>query len=1169
MWLERRQVRLGYWCLCGVGFLTLALFLVSRSGFVASSLTLGRLGSPAVAAKLPSGPGAGSKTGPAMQARLVETYGRLPLTFEGNAGQTDAQVKFLSRGRGYTLFLTGNEAVLALGNGSRKSRVESRKVGTDVAQRFPHSGTAAFPGFLESPWRTLARLDLESPRGQTTDPPLRVQSLIPSPQPLTPSVVRLKLAGANPKAKVVGLDPLPGKSNYFLGNDPKKWRTNVLNYRKVRHKDVWPGIALVYYGKSSVVSGQLSVEAIAGPGLREQGQLEFDFVVAPGADPKAIGFEIVGATRRVARETVGARHGVPLRIDPSGALVISTAAGDVRFHKPVVYQPQSTVDSRGLTAKSPPPSAISTRHSSPESPVPRPGSSTTGNGPRATDAASSSPFAIHNSELVEGRFVMLASNRIGFEIGAYDKSKPLVIDPVLSYSTYLGGSEHEGARAVAVDADGNAYVVGQTPSIDFPTQDPFQHDSAGGGADIFVTKLTPGGSSLAYSTYVGGVSLDLARGIAVDSSGSAYVMGITSSWNFPTLNAYQPGRNGMYDVVVFKLDPTGSALLYSTYLGGSGREDPSDPRTGGIAVDSASNAYVTGTTDTDDFPTKNASQPTYAGGTCGTPPNNAFPCPDAFVAKFNTNLSGDESLVYSTYLGGSGRDKGFDIAVDPVGNAYVTGWATSANFPTTPGALQETYRGVANAFVAKFGPDGSRIYSTYLGGTDLGDRGEGIAVDAEGNAYVTGSADSTDFPTTTGAFQTKAKGGDCIWYICDDAFVSKLNPAGSALVYSTYLGSSGGDKGAAIAVDSEGNAYVTGPTGMSMANDFPMVNPIQPAHAGGTCGEPPDTFPCFNAYVAKLNAVGNALLFSTYLGTTGGENGDSIAVDPPGNIFVIGGTGSTDFPITPGAFQTSLQGPGDAFVVKIGPGDNTPAGSGVNVTLTNAVSLTFDSVSTSGTTGVTRTDTGPEPPAGFSLGHPPSYFELGTTAVFSGSVEVCINYTGTNYGNESKLKLFHFEGGKWEDRTVSLDTTNDIICASVTSLSPFAVLEDTRVEAEGLKPPLADLVLEGLPVPMPGIAFKQGSTLPLRLQLFRDGVALTNADVSPPQIADLLRNGEALDLAMMDLDAGQANDSGTLFRFSDSNWVYNLSTQGLSPGTYTITIRMPDGRRWDAGFVMR
>jgi hypothetical protein len=1032
---------------------------------------------------------------PIQNPKLVESYGRLPLTFEANRGQTDGQVKFLSRGRGYTMFLTQGEAVLSLRKPSGVSNQLSA-LGKGMALAMPSAGprssrALAPEGLLARPTDTFASL-----RSSIDN------SRIPNPETRSPAVLRMTLVGSNPKAKVTGLDELPGKSNYFIGNDPKKWRTNVPQYAKVKYKDVYPGIDLVYYGN--------------------QRQLEYDFVVSPGADPRVIALSIDGADK--------------MEIDAQGDLVLRAEAGDVRLHKPLVYQP------------SPSPGSFN-----PKSKI---------TNPKFLDAR----FVLRSSS-IDNRQSSINNSRfeIAFEIASHDPRLPLVIDPVLSYSTYLGGSGGDAANAVAVDADGNAYVTGNTSSIDFPTQNALQPGSAG-PLDIFVAKLTPGGSSLAYSTYFGGRATDLPREIAVDSYGNAYVMGVTRSGDFPTLNAFQTGRNGMCDAFVFKLDPTGSALLYSTYLGGSGVEDPSDPRTGGIAVDSAGNAYVTGTTDTSDFPTKNAMQPAYAEGICGTPPDQTFPCPDAFVAKFNTNLSGQESLVYSTYLGGSGSDKGFDIAVDPVGNVYVTGWATSANFPTTPGAVQQTYRGVQNAFVTKLSPDGSLVYSTYLGGS-MGDRGEGIAVDTEGNAYVTGSAVSTDFPTTAGAFQVTAHGGDCIWYPCDDAFVSKLNPAGSALVYSTYLGSSGGDKGAAIAVDSQGNAYVTGPT--NMANDFPMVNPIQPTYVGGPCVWDDGTaYPCFDAFVCKLGPSGT-LVFSTYLGATGDEGGNGIAVDPSGNIYVAGGTSSADFPITPGAFQTSLRGGNDAFVVKIGPADNTPAGTGVNVTLTKAVSLTFDSVATSGTTGVTRTNTGPEPPAGFSLGHPPTYYELSTTAVFSGSVEVCINYTGTNYGNESKLKLFHLEEGKWVDRTVSRDTTNDIICASVTSLSPFAVLEDRRIEAEGLKPPLADLTLEGLPVAMPGNAFKQARTLPLRLGLLRDGVALGNADVSPPQIVALIRNGAPLDLATMDLDAGQANDNGVLFRFSDGNWVYNLSTQGLSPGTYTITMQMPDGRRWNAGFVLR
>jgi hypothetical protein len=902
----------------------------------------------------------------------------------------------------------------------------------------------------------------------------------------------MKLVGSNPKANVTGLDPLPSKSNYFIGNDPKKWRTNVPNYARVKYEGVYPGIDLLYYGN--------------------QGRLEYDLVVAPGTDPRAIALNIAGAEK--------------MQIDPRGDLVLSSDGGDVRLHKPVVYQPA------------------------------------TDNGRLTTDVPANSPFTIHNSQFVDGRFLLLAANRIGFEVSNYDRSKPLVIDPVLSYSTYLGGSGGDTASAVAVDADGNAYVTGNTSSIDFPIEKALQPANASeGGTDVFVTKLSPDGSSLVYSTYLGGWGGDFGRSIAVDSSGNAYVTGRTTSRDFPTLNAFQNSHGGGYwDAFVTKLDLTGSVLLYSTYLGGSGNEDTVALPGGRIAVDSSGSVYVTGDTHSTDFPTTDGA----FDRTCGTD----GPCDGGHRDVFVTKLTPDGSaLAYSTYLGGDGDDVGVAIAVDSTGSAYVSGRTDSAGFPTTPGSFQTAKGAYGDAFVAKLNPDGSDlIYSTYLGGSE-GDRIHGIAVDLAGNAYVTGATNSADFPTKN-AFQPTWKGGTCYLppdsYLCDDNFVTKLNPTGSDLVYSTYLGSSGGEHPSAFAVDASGNAYVTG--GTFAGNDFPLVNPLQ-AYAGGTCGEPPDTFLCFDAFVCKLSPSGT-LVFSTYLGATGGEGGDGIAVDPSGNIYVAGGTSSADFPITPGAFQTTFRG-GDGFVVKIGPADNTPTGAEVNVTLTNAVALTFDTVGTSGTTALTRTNTGAEPPAGFSLGHPPTYYELSTTAVFSGSVEVCINYTDTSYGNESKLKLFHFEGGKWEDRTVSLDTTNDIICASVMSLSPFAVLEDRRIEAEGLKPPLADLTPEGLPVAMPGNAFKQGRTLPLRLGLFRDGVALSNADVSPPQIVALTRNGEALDLATMDLDAGQANDNGTLFRFSDGNWVYNLSTQGLSAGTYTITMQMPDGRRWNAGFVLR
>jgi hypothetical protein len=1044
---------------------------------------------------------------PIQNPKLVESYGRLPLAFEANRGQTDGQVKFLSRGRGYTMFLTQGEAVLSLRKPSAVSRQPSAIRNSKFENR--NSTTTNLQSEIFNLPSLLPRPTDYGPR--TTGEQARHSSLVTRH---SDAVVRMKLVGANPRARVTGLDPLPGRSNYFLGNDPKKWRTNVPNYARVKYEGVYAGIDLLYYGN--------------------QGRLEYDFVVSPGANPKAITLEIDGAVR--------AQGLAPLRVDGGGDLVIGTEAGEIRLHKPVVYQPN------------------------PESRTPNPGFSTTDNGPRTTANHQSS---IDNRQFLDGRFLLLASNRIGFEVPNYDKSLPLVIDPVLSYSTYLGGTGWEGGNSgvsVAVDSTGCAYITGATDSVDFPMQNPLQGTFPGYPIG-FITKLNPEGTALVYSTYLEGGGM----GIAVDASGNAYVAGFTGSSDFPTTaGAFQRTYAGGGDTVVLKLDPTGSELVYSTYLGGSGNDlTQSNYPEALIAVDPSGNAYVTGWTFSTDFPTTpGALKTALVVATCGVEPYT-MQCPDAFVAKLNSSGS---DLIYSTYLGGDDTDGGVAIAADASGNAYVTGVTSSTNFPTL-NPIQGAFGGGTawwggDAFVTKFNPDGTLAYSTYLGGS-MDEFSMGIAVDSSGSAYVTGTTLSADFPTRNALQPTFNS-----YYGCK-AFIAKITPGGFDLAYSTYFGGGYVDGAMAIAVDMSGSAHVTG---MTISPDFPTVNPIQPVRSGGTCGGGgAHWLDCYDSYVAKLNADGSALVFSTFLGGTGYDWGGGIAVDPSGNVYAVGWTNSTDFPVSAGAFQTAYNASPDSelviiedvFVTKIGPADNTPAGSSVDVHLTKAVSLTFDSVSTSGTTGVTRTEYGPGRPAGFNLGDPPAYYRLRTTAVFSGSVMVCMNYGDISFDDESQLKLFHYEDGAWVDRTISLDTANKIICASVISLSPFAVLEDRRIEAEGLKPPLADLAPEGLPVAMPGNAFKQGRTLPLRLGLSRDGVALSNADVSPPQIVALIRNGEALDLATMDLDAGQANDNGTLFRFSDGNWVYNLSTQGLSAGTYTITIQMPDGRRWNAGFVLR
>jgi len=498
-------------------------------------------------------------------------------------------------------------------------------------------------------------------------------------------------------------------------------------------------------------------------------------------------------------------------------------------------------------------------------------------------------------------YVANGVDRIGFQVGDYDPARPLIIDPVLTYSTYLGGSGFDQGYAIAIDSLGNAYVTGATAAIDFPTT-PGAFQTNYGGGDAFVTKINPSGSALVYSTYLNGAS---GNGIAVDSDGNAYITGEAGTTKFPTTGgAFQTTPMG-FDTFVTKLNAAGSALVYSARFGGN-----LDDFGRGIALDSAANAYITGWTVCRSaictFPTVNAFQPNYAGG------NN-----DAFVTKINSSGS---SLVYSTYLGGGKiingtEDWGQGIAVDSAGSAYVTGYTFSPDFPVTAGAF-DTSRAGLDAFVTKFTPDGSSlIYSTFLGGAGH-EQGQGIAVDASGNAYVAGITESFDspftsvnegFPVTPGAFQTKGS---------FDAFVTKLNPTGSGLVYSTYLGGSKDvDRGWAIALDDSRNAYITGDT---ISSNFPISNAIQASYGGGLS----------DAFVTKLNATGSALVYSTFLGGNLTDEGRGIAVaNLSGEAYVTGDTSSANFP-TANPLQVNngggINNHDDAFVVKIGNIGPTP-----------------------------------------------------------------------------------------------------------------------------------------------------------------------------------------------------------------------------------------------------
>jgi hypothetical protein len=784
---------------------------------------------------------------PSRQTTKPLPYGQLPLGFEANEGQTDQRVRFLARGSGYSLFLTSNEAVLALRRPGGNATQASHSNPAILRAMEPVPAGSRIPNVVARSALIPSRAAELTTNSALTTPESRASNI----EPATQAILRMRLVGAKAAAKMTGLGELPGKSNYFLGNDPKKWRTNVRNYTKVKYEKVYPGVDLVYHGN--------------------QQQLEYDFVVQPGADPQQIAFQISSAEFKPAN----AVEAETVRIDRNGDLVVPADGGELRFHKPVVYQPMTY--KRQMTAAA-------------------------------------------GRRVIEANYVLRGGERIGFQLADYDRKRPVIIDPTLVYSSYLGGSSDDLGSAVAVDALGNAYVTGETFSADFPTTSgAFQSVKPGDVSNAFVTKLNAAGSAVVYSTYLGGNDLNgvSGRGIAVDASGNAYVRGFTNSIDFPTTpGAFQRTFGGGEDAFVTKLNASGSALVYSTYLGGSGFDGGFDG--GGIAIDAAGNAYVTGTTTSGDFPT--------TPGAFQTTPGDGFGrVQDAFVSKLNAAGS---ALVYSTYLGATDTG-GFGIAVDAKGNAFVAGFTNSADFPTTPGAFQTTYGGLGEAFVTKLNIAGSGLlYSTYLGGSG-GARATAIAVDAAGNAFVTGHTSNTNFPTTLGAFQTTC-GGCNLGTDSGDAFITKLNPSGSALVYSTFLGGSGDEAGNGIAIDASGNAYVTGFTN---SGDFPTTRAaFQAAYGGGVS----------DAFVSKLNAAGSALVYSTYLGGNDIDNGTGIALrreraerhdqtalqqtqnddrfddeTASGNTYVTGYSFSSNFPTTPGAFQTIFGGVADAFVAKI------------------------------------------------------------------------------------------------------------------------------------------------------------------------------------------------------------------------------------------------------------
>jgi len=706
----------------------------------------------------------------AMDAASYANYGKLPLVFEENQGQANLQTRFLARGRGYTAFLASDGMVLSL----RPTHV------------VPTRRTATVPATSSGP-------------------------------SVPPTAIQFRLSGATRNPAVAGEDRQLGRVNYFFGKDPTKWRTNVPTYARVRYKNVYPGIDLVYYGTGR--------------------QLECDFAVSPGANPNRIQFQITGANE--------------IRVDASGNLVLNTNSGELHFEIPVVYQES--------------------------------------NGQRI---------------VVDGGYVVNDPTHFSFHVAHYDPAKPLVIDPVLVYSTYLGGSGTDQPAGIAVDSTGSLYVAGYTDSTDFPLTAP---GSLPTGMDhVFLAKLDPSGSNLVYADYIGGSSPDFGYALTLDSANNVYLTGATESTDFPLVNAYQASLPGYLNGFVTKISADGSSLLYSTYLGGDSVEWPTS-----IRIGSAGEMYVAGYTTSTNFPVANAYQATVSpnqGGLYGT-------------YGFLTKLSADGlSLLYSTFLAGNSNvpqscTQGQcwpapsslinGMVVDASGNAYVAGNTNTYNFPATPGAYLTTNSAPLDAtigFVGKFSSSGTLDYSTYLYGTSgAATQIASIAVDGAGSAYVTGTTTSDGtFPitSTTICDPGVSLGG------CSYAFVTKFDQTGSTLQYSTFLGLYNFAFPQAIALDQNDDAYVLS---LTSGGSFAIRNGIE-AYASGN-----------DLLVAEIDPIASTQLFASFLGGSGDDYPAGLAIDSNANLYVAGYTNSTDFPVTQGTFQDTIGGNVDAFLVKIGP----------------------------------------------------------------------------------------------------------------------------------------------------------------------------------------------------------------------------------------------------------
>ena len=702
---------------------------------------------------------------PSQKQMVMTNLSSMPLAFTENRGQWGEKTLFKAEVGGATFYFCGDEVAYLFTRN------------TDELEELPYDAVGARHAVPEGMPNKLDR------------PRYKKEALL----------IKAQFVDANPNPNVIGENRLSHNCNYFYGNDAAKWRADVPNYSAITYKDIWPGIDLKYHGNTK--------------------GMKYDFIVNPGADISQIRIRYEGVDN--------------LSLSNAGDLEVQTRFGLVYENIPEIYQEKngakvSVSGSYRLIEPGPYGQAVFGFAAEDYNPSfalvidPELLYSTYlgGSGDDAVwGSISSGPgIAVDGSSNVYATGRTVSSNfptvnpYDGDLSGPYDVfvTKLSATGDALFYSTYLGGSNSDFGNDIAVDGAGSAYLTGSTSSTDFPTANPYDESYSGNG-DVFITKLSPSGNSLIYSTYLGGSSGDGGECIAVDGSGNAYLTGRTSSSDFPTLNPYDANYNGSYDVFVTKLSVTGDALLYSTYLGGS-----DDDLGFNIATDASGNAYLTGYTYSSNFPTANAFDYSFNGGTS-----------DVFVTKLS---SSGNFLVYSTYLGGSGRDLGVGIAVDTSRNAYVTGNTCSTNFPTVnpyDGSFNSMLLDEPDVFVTKLSTTGnSLVYSTYLGG-GIEDWGSDIAVNSSGNAYVVGStASSTSYPPvfpTVDPYDGSYNGNF-------DVFVAKFSTGGSTLVFSTFLGGGNWDYGLAIALSGSGNnVYLSGST---YSSNFPRVHPYDGSYNG-------------------------------------------------------------------------------------------------------------------------------------------------------------------------------------------------------------------------------------------------------------------------------------------------------------------------------------------------